>query len=66
MTIKNIKEMLKKIFLGLFIAASLACTADPRVKVEVAGSFNLKPDAQQAVVTKELAALLENYPSMHN
>lgn len=53
--------MLKKIFLGLFIAASLACTADPRVKVEVAGSFNLKPDAQQAVVTKELAALLENY-----
>jgi carboxyl-terminal processing protease len=61
MTIKNFKEMLKKIFLGLFIAASLACTADPRVKVEVAGSFNLKPDAQQAVVTKELAALLENY-----
>jgi carboxyl-terminal processing protease len=61
MTIKKFKEMLKKIFLGLFIAASLACTADPRVKVEVPGSFNLKPDAQQAVVTKELAALLENY-----
>jgi len=53
--------MLKKIFLGLFVATSLACTADPRVKVEVLGSFNLKPDAQQAVVTKELAALLENY-----
>ncbi len=53
--------MLKKIFLGLFVAASLACIADPRVKVEVLGSFNLKPDAQQAVVTKELASLLENY-----
>jgi len=53
--------MLKKIFLGLFVAASLACTADPRVKVDVFGSFNLKPDAQQAVVTKELVALLENY-----
>lgn len=61
MTINYVKEMLKKLFLGLFIASTLACTADPRVKVEVAGSFNLKPDAQQAIVTREISDLLENY-----
>lgn len=53
--------MLRKLFLGLFIAATLACSADPRVRVEVAGSLNLKPDAQQQVVVKELVEVIENY-----
>lgn len=61
MDLKNVKEMLRKIFLGLFIAATLACSADPRVRVEVAGSLNLKPDAQQQVVAKEIADLIQNY-----
>ncbi len=53
--------MLRKLFLGLFIAATLACSADPRVRVEVVGSLNLKPDAQQQVVVKELVEVIENY-----
>ena len=53
--------MLKRTLLGLFIVAALACSADPRVRVEVAGSLNLKPDAQQKVVTRELVGLIENY-----
>ncbi len=53
--------MLRKLFLGLFIAATLACSADPRVRIEVAGSLNLKPDAQQQVVVKELVEVIENY-----
>ncbi len=53
--------MLRQLFLGLFIAATLACSADPRVRVEVVGSLNLKPDAQQQVVVKELVEVIENY-----
>ncbi|MFM6976115.1 MAG: carboxy terminal-processing peptidase [Sphingobacteriaceae bacterium] len=61
MKFKFFKEMLKRIFLGLFIAATLACSADPRVRVEVPGSLNLKPDAQQELVAKEIVNLIENY-----
>ncbi len=53
--------MLKRTLLGLFVVATLACTADPRLKVEVPGSLNLKPDAQQQIVTRELVNLIENY-----
>ena len=61
MDLKSFKEMLRKICLVLFIAATLACKADPRVTAMVAGSNNLKPDAQQAIVSKELVTLLESY-----
>ena len=61
MDLKSFKEMLNKIFLVLFITATLACKADPRVVATVAGSNNLKPDAQQAIVAKELVTLIENY-----
>lgn len=53
--------MLRRIFLGVLVMATLACTADPRVRVEVAGSLNLKPDAQQEIVTRELVDLIQNY-----
>jgi len=53
--------MLRRLFLGVFVMATLACTADPRVRVEVPGSLNLKPDAQQEIVTRELVDLIENY-----
>lgn len=49
--------MLKKICLGVLVAAALACEADPRVKL----TGNLKPDAQQAVVARELVTMLEEY-----
>lgn len=57
MTLKNFKEMLKKIVLALFIVAALSCKADPRVKL----TGNLKPDAKQAIVTRELVNMLENF-----
>ncbi|MBD3748010.1 MAG: carboxy terminal-processing peptidase [Sphingobacteriales bacterium] len=51
--------MLKKVFLGLFIAATIACSAAPRVAhIDVPGSNNLKPDPIQSVITKEVAELI--------
>ncbi|MEO5909630.1 MAG: carboxy terminal-processing peptidase [Pelobium sp.] len=53
--------MLKKIFLGIFIAATIACTAAPRiVDKDVPGSNNLKPDPRQSLITKEIADLVTN------
>ncbi|MBC7654644.1 MAG: carboxy terminal-processing peptidase [Oligoflexus sp.] len=53
--------MLKKVFLGLFIAATIACSAAPRVVgIDVPGSNNLKPDPRQSQVTKEIADLVTN------
>lgn len=53
--------MLKKIFLGLFIIAAFACKGKSQVNPEVQGSRNLKPDAQQSIIAKELVKLFENY-----
>ncbi|MGB4775113.1 MAG: S41 family peptidase, partial [Daejeonella sp.] len=52
--------MIKKIYLALFIIATLACKADPRVTSAIDPN-DLKPDAQQAVVAKELVKLLETF-----
>ncbi len=61
MDYKSFKEMLKKIFLALFIAGTLACKADPRVKAKVDGVDNLQPDAQQSLIARELVNLIENF-----
>ena len=48
----QIKMMLKRVFLGIFIAAAIACSAAPRVAdIDVPGSNNLKPDSRQSEVT---------------
>ncbi len=60
MDLKSFKEMFKKIYLALFILAALSCKADPRVKATVSVN-DLKPEAQQSVVAKELVKLLENF-----
>lgn len=53
--------MLKRVFLGLFIAATVACTASPRIiDIDVPGSNNLKPDPRQQRVAKEIAGLVSN------
>ncbi|HEY0667438.1 MAG TPA: carboxy terminal-processing peptidase [Sphingobacteriaceae bacterium] len=52
--------MLKKIYLALFIAATLACKADPRVTATVSPA-DLKPDQQQSLVAKEIVNMLETY-----
>lgn len=51
--------MLKRIYLALFLVAALACKAAPHINLDGVG--NLQPDAQQAVVTKEIVNLLENF-----
>ena len=65
--LNKVKNMLKRVFLGIFIVASISCTAaswfdtKPRVNKEVAGSNNLKSDAQQSTITKEIATLVTSY-----
>ena len=61
MDLKSAKEMLKNIYLAIFLFAAFACQADPRILTDVDGSSNLKPDAQQSVVAKELVTLIENF-----
>src|SRR6476659_358674 len=58
---EKFKDMLKRVFLGLFIAATIACTAAPRVvDKDVPGSNNLKPEPRQELITKEIADLVQN------
>ena len=61
MEFKIVKKMLKRIFTITFIAAVLACTADPKAQKPVEGVQNIKPDAQQSLVLKEVVGLIENY-----
>ncbi len=56
---EKVKIMLKRVFLSLFIAATIACTAAPRIiDIDVPGSNNLKPDPRQEKVAKEIAELV--------
>lgn len=59
MDYKSFQEMLKKVFLALFIVAAIACNASPRVALlDVPGG--LKPNTQQEVILKEVINLFEN------
>lgn len=60
MKLKSVKEMLKRLCLVVFIVSALACKADPRVSILVSEG-DLKPDMQQAVVTRSLVELMENF-----
>lgn len=53
--------MLKKILLVTFTAAVLACHASPQPLQLVQGVSNIIPDEKQALVCKEIVALIENY-----
>ncbi len=56
---EKIKIMLKRVFLSLFVAATVACTAAPRIiDIDVPGSNNLKPEPRQEKVAKEIANLV--------
>lgn len=61
MDFKIVKEMLKKILLVTFTAAVLACHASPQPLQLVPGITNIVPDERQALVSKEIVALIENY-----
>lgn len=56
-----IKNMFKKLYLMAILGASVACHATPGEPIKVAGSRNLEPDEQQAIVCKEVTGLITNY-----
>ena len=53
--------MLRKILLVTFTAAVIACHASPQPLQLVQGVSNIIPDEKQALVCKEIVALIENY-----
>lgn len=59
MDYKSFQEMLKKVFLALFIVAAIACNASPRVAL-LDEQGGLKPNTQQEVILKEVINLFEN------
>lgn len=59
MSYKSFQEMLKKVFLALFVAAAISCSASPRVNLDGDGPGMLKPDAAQSVIVKDLVGLFE-------
>lgn len=59
MNYKYFQEMLKKLFLALFIAAAFACNASPRINLDDKAG-QLKPNTQQEVILKEVINLFEN------
>jgi len=61
MDFKIVKEMLRKILLVTFTAAVIACHASPQPLQLVQGVSNIIPDEKQALVCKEIVALIENY-----
>jgi len=60
MDFKSFKEMLKKIFLALFMVAVIACKAKSRVDTAADSTHNLKPEAQQNLVASELVKIIES------
>lgn len=61
MEFKLFKEMLRRILMITFTAATLACSASPKSQKMVNGVQNIKPDEQQSLVVKEVVQLIENY-----
>src|ERR1700679_995088 len=59
--LKNVKDMLKKLYLVLVLGAALACKAAPPKHVKVTGSNDIQPDAQQSIACKTIAELISNY-----
>ncbi|MES2275127.1 MAG: carboxy terminal-processing peptidase [Bacteroidota bacterium] len=53
--------MFKKIYILLILGSALACKAAPSKPVKVAGSNDIQPDEQQAVVCKTVTALISGY-----
>jgi carboxyl-terminal processing protease len=56
--LKTVKNMLKKIYLLLMLAAALACKATPPKPIKVIGSNDIQPDAKQSVVCQTVAKFI--------
>src|SRR5690606_4871958 len=59
MSYKSFQEMLKKVFLSLFVAAAISCSAGPRVNLDNNNPGALKPNAAQKVIVKDVVSLFE-------
>jgi carboxyl-terminal processing protease len=60
--LKTTKDMLKKLYLMLVLAAALACNASPSKPVmKRTGPNDLQPDEQQSVVMKTVAGMVSSY-----
>ncbi|MEX8549118.1 MAG: carboxy terminal-processing peptidase [Mucilaginibacter sp.] len=53
--------MFKKLYMMAILGASVACHATPGTPIKVAGSKNIEPDEQQAIVCKEVTEMITNY-----
>lgn len=65
MDFKQVKEMLRRILMITFTAATLACSASPRAQKMVDGVQNIKPDDQQSLACRQVVSLIENYNYKH-
>lgn len=57
----RIKNMFKKLYMMAILGASVACHATPGSPIKVAGSKNLEPTEQEAIVCKEVTEMITNY-----
>ena len=59
--LKTVKDMFKKLYLMLVLAAALACNASPSKPARKVDPADLQPDAQQSVVCINIAKLISDY-----
>jgi carboxyl-terminal processing protease len=59
--LKTVKDMIKKFYLMLALAAALACKATPPKPVKVIGSNDIQPSEQQGIVLASVAKLISEY-----
>jgi carboxyl-terminal processing protease len=61
--LNSVKDMFKKLYLLVVLAAALACNASPTKPThnKKAGPSDLQPDEQQSIVCKQIASLVTNY-----
>jgi carboxyl-terminal processing protease len=59
--LKTVKDMLKKIYLIIFIGAAIACKAAPSKAIKVIGSNDIQPNEQQSIVCRTVATFISDY-----
>jgi carboxyl-terminal processing protease len=57
----TVKDMFKKLYLVIVLAATLACHAAPAKHIKVAGSNDIQPDEKQSIVCRTIAKFITSY-----
>src|ERR1700748_2625529 len=65
--LNTVKNMLKRIYLLLVLAAALACKATPPKPIKVIGSSDIHPDTKQSIVCQTVAKFISelNYKKIN-